>query len=159
MDMSTKVVKQLLDAGPKCSSFSFLLTDPVLRAFLYHCRMAHGDGGLRCNVFWKVCIRESEIDGDRTNDSIESFIRVWTDSLHRMKKSKFHHFFHIIVFGHHMLGVAMVVICTGQYKLAHYQTFQQFAFEWYINYVSTILTIWDTTIFYRLVFFKHTAYT
>ena len=48
----------------------------ALRVFLYHCRKAHDDGGLRCNVFWKFCIRESEIDGDRTNDSIASFIRL-----------------------------------------------------------------------------------
>ena len=46
MHMPTEVVEQLLDVGPECSSFcSFcLLTDPVLRAFLYHCRMAHNDG-------------------------------------------------------------------------------------------------------------------
>ena len=28
------------------------------------------------NVFWKVCVRESDIDGDRTNDNIESFTRL-----------------------------------------------------------------------------------
>ena len=49
---------------------SCLLTDPVLRPFLYRCRMAHDDEGLCCYVLWKVCIRESEIDSDRTNDSI-----------------------------------------------------------------------------------------
>ena len=27
-----------------------------------------------------LCIRESEIDGDRTNDIIESFTRLWTNS-------------------------------------------------------------------------------
>ena len=62
-------------------SLSFcLLTDPMLQAFLYHCRMTHYDGGLWCNVFWKVCMRESEINGNRTNDSIESFTRLWTNS-------------------------------------------------------------------------------
>ena len=51
MDMPTKVVEQLLDAGPKIEmlflSLSFcLLADPVLRAFLYHYRMAPDDGSL-----------------------------------------------------------------------------------------------------------------
>ena len=47
MHMPPEVVEQLLDAGPKCSSFCFLfvLTDPVFRAFLCHCRMAHDDVG------------------------------------------------------------------------------------------------------------------
>ena len=54
-------------------SLSFcLLTEPVLRTFLCHCHMAHDDAGLWCDVFWTVCIRESEIEFDRTNDSIES---------------------------------------------------------------------------------------
>ena len=84
--------------------------------------MAHDDGGLCCNVFWKVCIRDSEIDGDRTNDSIESFTRLWTNSWRRMKRSKFYQLFYIFVFGHERLGLVMVVICIGQYKAAHYQT-------------------------------------
>ena len=73
MDMPSEVVEQLLDASLKCSSFSpsfCLLTDPLLQTYLYHCRMAHADGGLSCNVFWKACIRESEIDGDGNNDII-----------------------------------------------------------------------------------------
>ena len=67
------VVEQLLNDGLKFLSFRLcflLLTDPVLQTFLYHCRMAHADGGLSCNVFWIVCIRESEIDDDGTNDSV-----------------------------------------------------------------------------------------
>ena len=71
--MPLEVVEQLLDAGLKLFSFSpsfCLLTDLVLQTLLYHCRMAHADGGLSCNVFWIVCIRESEIDDDGTNDSV-----------------------------------------------------------------------------------------
>ena len=58
-----------------------LLTDSVLWAFLYHCRMVHDVGGLRCNAFWKVYIRELQIDGDWTcNDGIEFFTRLWINS-------------------------------------------------------------------------------
>ena len=67
MGMPPEVVQQLLDAGLKLFSISpsvCLLTDPVLQTLLCHCHMAHADGGISCNVFWKVCIRESEIDGD-----------------------------------------------------------------------------------------------
>ena len=55
-----------------------LLTDPVLRTFFVplHCRKAHDDGDLRCNVFWEVFLQESENDGDRTNVSIESSTRL-----------------------------------------------------------------------------------
>ena len=84
MDMPPEVLEQLLDPGPKCSPFRFLcvcvcvffFTDPVLRTFLYRCRMAHDDGGLCCNDFLKVRIRESEDDGDRINDSIDYFTHL-----------------------------------------------------------------------------------
>ena len=84
-------------------SLSFcLLTDPVLQTFLLHCHMAHDDGGLWCNVFWKVCIRESGIDVDRiNNDSIESLLVCELIYNVEWKDQKFIKFsFYIIVFGH-----------------------------------------------------------
>ena len=65
-------------------SLSFCpLTEPVLRILLYHCRMAHDDGGFWCHVFWKVFLQESEKDGDWTmNVSIEPFTRlIWLMTL------------------------------------------------------------------------------
>ena len=38
-----------------------------------------------------------------------------------MKKNLINFFFYIIVFGQEMLALVMVVICTGQYKVAHYK--------------------------------------
>ena len=80
MNMPPEFVEQLLNAGPKCSTFQFHVafrqnrcSEPVC---MYHCRMAHDEGGGGCNVFWKVCICEAEIDGDRGNNSIESFTRL-----------------------------------------------------------------------------------
>ena len=45
-----------------------------------------------------------------------------------MNRSKFYQHFYIIVFGHDMLALAMVVICTNK-KRHTIKQFQQFAFE------------------------------
>ena len=82
--MSPEGFEQLLDAGPKCSSFCFLsvfwqirCSEPFCTTVVY---IAFDNEDFSCNVFWKVCIRESEIDCNRTNHNIESFIRLKTDS-------------------------------------------------------------------------------
>ena len=51
-----------------------------------------------------------------------------------------------------MFAVVMVLICNKQYKAAHYQNIQQFAFEWYINHFPAIVTFRDLAIIYQLVF-------
>ena len=84
-----------------------LLTDRCSEPFCkYHCRMDHDDGGLWCNVFRKICISEPDIYGNRTNDSIESFARLWSNSQRRMNSSKLSQLFYIIVFGHEMYRVS-----------------------------------------------------
>ena len=104
-------------------SLSFCpLTEVVFRTFLYHCRMVHDDGGVWCiNVFLKVCLQESEKNGDRTmNVSIEPFTRlIWfmTPSVQFKTLPIFLH----RRFGHEMLTLAMVVICNEQQKAACHQ--------------------------------------
>ena len=111
MDMPPEVVKQLLDTGPKCSSFRSprVFWQSVLRTFLYHCRMAH-DGGFWDHVFWKISLQESEMHRGRTmNVSIKPFTRlIWFMTL--IVEFKTLPVFYIIVFGHNMLPLVMVVI-------------------------------------------------
>ena len=79
MDMPPEVVEQLLDDGPKCSSFRFLLSFDRSGAanFFVPLSMVHDDGGLCCNAFWKIFLQESEKDCDRVmNVSIGPFTRL-----------------------------------------------------------------------------------
>ena len=74
MDMLPEGVEQLLDVGQKCSFFFFLSFDiwcskPFCTTVVWSMMIEAFDA----MIFWKVCIRESEIDGDRTNDSIANF--------------------------------------------------------------------------------------
>ena len=137
-------VNQLLDTGPKCSSFRssfvcffvfFFLTEPVLRTFWYHCRIAHDAGGLWCNVFCRVFVEQSEKDGDRTmNASIEPFTFLIWILMTPNVEFKTLPTFYIIVFGHDMLALVMVIQFVPDNEKRHtIQKFQQFAFEWYIN--------------------------
>ena len=79
MNMPPEIVEELLDVGPKCSSFALFLSFDRSGApnLLYDCRMAHDDGGgfkvmLSGKSFYKN--RKRERDGDRTmNVSTEPF--------------------------------------------------------------------------------------
>ena len=120
MDMPSEVVEQLLDAGLKCSFFRLLFVFWQFRcsylAFLYHCRMTHDDGGLRCSVFWKVCIHTLVGDWWRSNQrqhwifysSVNWFI---TPNEALTPKIKTYQLFYIIVFRHEMLAL----VCNGRY--------------------------------------------
>ena len=74
-DMLTEIIEKIIGSRSEmlCPSL-FLSFDKsgVLSLYVstYHCHMAHDDGCLWCSVIWKVCIRESEIDGDWSNDNI-----------------------------------------------------------------------------------------
>ena len=92
-------------------SLSFcLLTEPVLRPLLYRCRMAHGDGGVWCNVFWKVvCLQESEKDDNRTmNVSIKTFNRLTWFMMPNVK------FKTLPTFLHHRFWAWYVSPCHGR---------------------------------------------
>ena len=122
-------------------SLSFcLLTEPVLRTFLYNCRMAHDDGGFWCNVYWKVFLQESEKDDDRTmNVSIEPFTRLILCMTTNVE------FKTLPTFLHHRFCAWYVSPCHGRNLQRTIKSgtlskqFHQFVFKWYINHFSAIV--------------------
>ena len=62
-------------------SLSFcLLTEPVLRAFLYHCHTVDGDGGFWSNVFWKSLYKNRKKMAIEPGMSASNLLIVWSDS-------------------------------------------------------------------------------
>ena len=149
MDMPPEVVEQLLDPGPNLSLSFCFLTDPVLRTFLYRCRMVHADGGLWCNAFWKAVYVSRRLMAIKPMTALN--LSLVCDIIHNAERtdSNFIKLFISSFFGAWDVSTCHYRNLYRTKKAAHYKNFQQFAFEWYVSHVSTIPTFRDIANLYH----------